>query len=91
MSSVYNAEDCKVLAEALDKAWEIYLRTGRLTVQNIDVAKAALTYALLDAAEKGERNVRRLAVAAVGRMAKYEVKLRSARSVGFHSSSRQSA
>lgn len=91
MSGVYDAEDCKTLSEALDKAWEIYLRTGRLTAQNVDIAKAALAYALLDAAETGERNVRRLAIAAVGRMAKYEGKLRYVRSHGLSTSPRRSA
>jgi hypothetical protein len=81
MSCAYDAGDCNVLSLALDKAWEIYLRTGRLTPSNVDVAKAALSFALLDAAEAGERNIRRLAVAAVGRMAKYEGQLRNAR---FH-------
>ena len=80
MSSAYDTDDCHVLSQALDIAWKIYLKTGRLTAGNIDVAKAALSYALLDAAEAGERNIRRLAIAAVGRMAKYEGKLRYARS-----------
>lgn len=90
MSHVYDSDDCRILAEALDQAWAIFLRTGRLTTQNIDVAKAALTYALLEATQKGERNCRRLAVAAVARMAKYESKLRHTRSTGL-SRSRQSA
>jgi hypothetical protein len=88
MSCAYDANDCRVLSQALDEAWEIYLRTGRLTGTNIDVAKAALSYALLDSAEAGERNIRRLAIAAVGRMARYEGKLRYAR---FQDAPRQSA
>ena len=76
------------MAQALDQAWTIFLRTGRLTNQNVDVAKAALSYALLNAAENGERNVRRLAVAAVARMARYESKLRTARSLRSGSSRR---
>jgi hypothetical protein len=91
MSCVYDADDCHVLSQALDQAWEIYVRTGRLTATNIEVAKAALSYALLDAAETGERNVNRLAIAAVGRMAKYEGKLRYARSYGLGASPRRSA
>jgi hypothetical protein len=91
MKRAYDADDCNTLSLALEKAWEIYLRTGRLTSQNIDVAKGALSYALLDAAEAGERNIARLAIAAVGRMARYEVKLRSARSPRLDASSRQSA
>ena len=81
MSSAYDSDDCQLFAQALDQAWQIFLRTGRLTNTNADVAKAALTYALLEAAETGERNPRRLAVAAVGRMARYEGKLRYERSL----------
>lgn len=90
MSQAYDTDDCKLFAKALDQAWEIFLKTGPLTSRNVDVAKAALTYALLEVAEKGERNSRRLAVAAVGRMAKYEGKLRYARSFGI-GGSRESA
>jgi hypothetical protein len=72
---MYDSDDCHLFAQALDQAWQIFLRTGRLTNVNADVAKAALTYAMLEAAEKGERNPRRLAVAAVFRMARYEGKL----------------
>jgi hypothetical protein len=82
MSHAYDSDDCRVFATALDQAWAIYLRTGRLTSRNVDVAKAALAYALLEAAQTGERNPRRLAIAAVGRMSKYESKLRYARSLG---------
>jgi hypothetical protein len=91
MSCAYDADDCHVLSRAFDQAWEIYVRTGRLTATNIEVAKAAISYALLDAAEAGERNVNRLAIAAVGRMAKYEGKLRYARSYGLGTSPRWSA
>jgi hypothetical protein len=91
MSCAYDAGDCNVLSQALEKAWEIYVRTGRLTATDIEVAKAALSYALLDAAETGERNINRLAITAVGRVAKYEGKLRYARSHGLQASPRQPA
>jgi hypothetical protein len=83
MSGAFDSGDCETFAKALDQAWAIFLKTGRLTSRNVDVARAALAYALLDAAEKGERNPRRLAVAAVGRMARYESKLRYARAPGL--------
>jgi hypothetical protein len=90
MSSAYSSDDCEIFARALDQAWAILLKTGRLTNRNVHVAKAALTFALLETAEKGERNIRRLAIAAVGRMARYESRLRYERSFGL-SGSRQSA
>ena len=80
MGYAYDSEDCRILAQALDESWKIFLRTGRLTNANADVAKAAFTYALLELAQTGERNTRRLAIAAVARMARFEEKLRSDRS-----------
>ena len=71
MDGIYDSDDCRVFEKALDYAWEIFLRSGRLTSANHDVAKAALTYAILKSATD-ERHARRLAVAAVSRMAKYE-------------------
>ena len=90
MSSVYDSEDCRVFAEALDKACKIFVRTGRLTATNSDVVKAALTFAILEAAQKSERNVQRLAVGAVARMARFEVQTQAERSL-IQSSSRHSA
>jgi hypothetical protein len=86
--SAFDSNDCRIFAEALELAWEIFLKTGRLTSANVDIAKAALTRAMLEAAEKGERNTRRLAIAAVGGMARFEGKLRSER---LHSGGRRSA
>ena len=36
---IYTSEDCNIFAKALDFAWEIYLKTGRLTKDNLDTAK----------------------------------------------------
>jgi hypothetical protein len=72
MNIVYDSEDCRLFAQALDVAWRIFLNAGALTTDNIDTAKAALTYAIFNAAESGERHPRRLAVAAVARMPKFE-------------------
>jgi hypothetical protein len=80
MSDAYDSEDCNLFAEALEQAWRIFLKTGRLTSANIDLVKPALTLAIFETAQTGERNVRRLAVGAVARMAKFEDKLKLARS-----------
>jgi hypothetical protein len=71
MTHAYSAEDCSVFADALEHAWRIFLRSGRLTSQNCDIAKAALTRAILDAASGGLRNPRRLAVAACAKADTY--------------------
>jgi hypothetical protein len=70
---------------ALDQAWEIFLKSGRLNTHNLDIAKGALAFALLDAVEKGERNPRRLAISAVARVARYENKLHTDRMPKLHS------
>jgi hypothetical protein len=81
MNAAYNSEDCTILAKALDLAWEIFLKAKRLTSQNHHIAKGALSFAILDAAESGERNPRRLAIVAVARMAKYEAGIIAHRSL----------
>jgi hypothetical protein len=60
MSHVYESEDCSAFSEALEHAWRIFLLAASLP--QIDIAKAALTQAILDAGESGLRNPRRLAV-----------------------------
>jgi hypothetical protein len=80
MSLAYRSEDCRAFAKALELAWEIFLRTGRLTSQNIDVAKAALSYSIFEAAENGQRNPRILAIAAVACMANHEARIKRERS-----------
>jgi hypothetical protein len=79
MSHVYSSEDCSVFSEALEHSWRIFLRSGRLTRQNFDIAKAALTRAILDTASSGLRNPRRLAVAACARADTYIDRIRQER------------
>jgi hypothetical protein len=80
MNHAYNSEDCTVFSEALEHSWRIFLRTGRLNRQNVDIAKAALTRAILDAGSNGLRNPRRLAVAACARADTYVERIRQERS-----------
>ena len=80
--SAYNADDCAVFAKALDHAWELYLKNKRLTTQNLDLAKGAIAYAVLEAARVGgERNPRQLAKAAIARVSEHEQWLQSLRDV----------
>ena len=79
MSAAYNSEDCELLAKALEQAWELFLKTQELTFENVDTARASLTYAILDAASKGERNPRRLAFGAVARVPEFEAEIRKQR------------
>jgi len=75
MTAVFSSTECDTLEKALDVAWEIYLRSGKLDRLNIDTAKAALTRAILDGFESGERNARRLAIAAVANIEQYEAQI----------------
>jgi hypothetical protein len=61
----FDSNDCDVLADALEKAWEIFVKGGGLTPQDNDLAYGALAYSLLDAARSGQRNPRVLAMKAV--------------------------
>jgi hypothetical protein len=83
MGRAFDTDDCLLFSKALDCAWEIFLKTKRLTSQNYDIAKGALSYAILEAAAEGERRPRRLAIAAVTRMAKYEAQLQAGRSLSW--------
>jgi hypothetical protein len=79
MNSVFDSDDCRLLERALDHAWEMFLKAGGLTADNLDTAKGALTYAIFHEAHDGERNARRLAIAAVARMSKFEPVVRRQR------------
>jgi len=59
---------------------KLFLKTGRLTRDNLDTAKAALTYCILQAVADGERNCRRLAIRAVARADAVEPRIRLERS-----------
>jgi hypothetical protein len=75
MNTVYDSDDCRVFAKALDHAWEIFLKAGKLTPLNVDIAKASLAYAIFHAAAGGLRNPRRLAMAAVARISQFEAQV----------------
>ena len=75
MTTAFSSAECNTLEQALDIAWEIFLRSGKLDRYNIDTAKAALTRAILDGYEGGEQNVRRLAIAAVANIDQFEAQI----------------
>jgi MoxR-like ATPase len=75
MNTAFNSAECNVLEDALDAAWEIFLRSGKLDRHNLDTAKAALARAILDGFENGEHNARRLAIAAVANIEQFEAQI----------------
>jgi hypothetical protein len=83
MTGAYSSEDCETIARALDRAWERFLRAGRLGPENIDTAKAALTYAILSEAQSGERNPAVLAERGLRMMEQHEPAVVQQRFSGF--------
>lgn len=68
MTGAFSSDECNVLAQALDVAWDICRQSGQLETRNIETVKADLTRWILSSYEGGERNVRRLAIAAVAQL-----------------------
>lgn len=81
MATAFSSDECNVLAQALEAAWEIFLRSRRLETANIDTAKAALTRSILAVYENGEHNPRRLAIAAVAQLDSPQAAFLAGRSV----------
>lgn len=77
ISAAFDSQECNELSRALDLAWTIFLRTGRLTAANLDTARGALALAILDRAARGESNVHRLAISAVHRFDEFEARVRA--------------
>jgi hypothetical protein len=68
MTGAYSSDECNVLAQALDVAWDICRQSGQLEACGIETVKAELTRSILTNYEAGERNARRLAIAAVAQL-----------------------
>ena len=77
----YDTEECTLLAKALDHAWELYLKSKRLTAYNLDLAKGAIAYAVMDVARKGGGNPRQIAKAAMPRVSMHERRLQAERAI----------
>lgn len=77
----YDTDECTLLAKALDHAWELYLKSKRLTSHNLDLAKGAIAYAVLEVARMGGGNPRQIAKAAMTRVSKHERRLQAVRAI----------
>jgi hypothetical protein len=80
MAEAFSSEHCNLFAKALDHAWELFLKAGRLTPQNHDIVKAVLAEAILNAGKQGNQNARQLAMKAAASFDKYEGIVRHRRS-----------
>jgi hypothetical protein len=74
MSTAFSPEECNEFAKALNTAWTHLSETGQ--VQDESVTKAALTRAILEAAEQGERNKDLLVAYALAHVEKAKHELR---------------
>jgi len=72
MTTVFTSEQCDVLQQALDIAWEMFLRAHKPGAEEAEAIKGALTRAILDEYEHGEHNARRMAIAAVAHIEQFE-------------------
>jgi hypothetical protein len=79
--SAYDAEECTLLAKALDHAWELYLKSKRLTAYNLDLAQGAIAYAVMEVARMGGGNPRQIAKAAIARVSEHEQRLQAERAI----------
>jgi hypothetical protein len=75
MTTAFTSAECDELEQALDTAWAIFLRSRQRGADDLDTARAALVRAILDGFESGERNSRRLAIAAVANVEHYEAQI----------------
>lgn len=70
MANAFTSDECNLLAEALNFAWDICRNAGDLDTRNRDAAEAVLTQSILAGYETGERNARSLAIMAVAELDK---------------------
>jgi hypothetical protein len=77
----YDTEECSLLAKALDHAWELYLKSKRLTAHNLDLAKGAIAYAVMEVARMGGDNPRQIAKAAMTCVSEHEQRSQAERAI----------
>jgi hypothetical protein len=80
MRGAISSDECDIVSQALEQAWEIFLKAQRLDRCNHDIARPTLLYGILEASKDGERNARRLAMRAVASFDRLEPVVRHHRS-----------
>lgn len=68
---VFDEADCDRMERALLRAYRLFMSTGRLRAENLSIAKATLSRAIMNAMERGERDEARLAMYAVNTFNSY--------------------
>ena len=68
---VFDESDCDRMERALSRAYRLFMKSGRLSSENLSITKATLSRAIMHAMERGERDESRLAMYAVNTFATY--------------------
>jgi hypothetical protein len=67
-SGVLNPKALRVVGEAFDRAWDVFLKRGELTPKNLHSSRSRLAQLILEEAKKGDLNPHLLARSAVARL-----------------------
>lgn len=62
---VFDETDCDRMERALSRAYRLFMSNGRLCADNLSIATATLSRAIMHAMQRGERDEARLAMYAV--------------------------
>jgi hypothetical protein len=62
---VFDESDCDSMERVLERAYRLFMSSGRLRAENLSIAKATLSRAIMHAMARGERDESRLAMYAV--------------------------
>lgn len=62
---VFDESDCDHMERALLRAYQLFMKSGRLSTENLSITKATLSRAIMHAMDRGERDESRLAMYAV--------------------------
>ena len=64
---VFEDNDLSTMGRAFDRAWDLFLRRGLLTVHNLDVSRQFIAKQVLEKARAGDRDEWKLARDALAR------------------------
>jgi hypothetical protein len=64
---VFEDNDLSTMGRAFDRAWDLFLRRGLLTVHNLDVSRQFIARQVLEKARAGDRDEWKLAHDAIAR------------------------
>ena len=70
--NAFDSHETRILARAFERAWDRFLRAGRLTPYNLLSSREALARRIIEEAQRGERDEWRLARHAVSHLQRIE-------------------